>query len=177
MLYVLANGPSAADLGVLVCTDGKLQVSLRAFDVAEDGKCLLMDCEPTLDLELRRLSLKWVDMDEAFPVMVTANVHDEKGRLFAGKEELNGARMVIYYDADRRVGLLEGFKPKDGERVSLSWPEFFFDPDNAALKRRHRFVQTLNEQVETLRQKQVEMADAALSERLKTGVGFGDIDD
>lgn len=177
MLYVLANGPSAADLGVLVCTNGKLQVSLHALDVAEDGKCLLMDCEPMLDLELRRLSVERADMDEAFPVMLMASVHDEKERLFAGKEELNGAIMTIYYDADRRIGLLEGFKSGDGERVSFSWPEGFPDPDDdAALEQRHRFVQTLNAQVEALQQKQAEAADAALGERLKTGAKFGDID-
>lgn len=177
MLYVLANGPSAADLGVLVCTNGKLQVSLRALDVADDGKCLLVDFEPTLDLELHRLSTEWVDMDEAFPVMLMASVHDETGRLFAGKEKLNNAMLTIYYDANRRVGLLEGFKPKDGERISFSWPESFPDPDDdTALKRRHRFAQTLNEQVEALLQKQAETANAALSERLKAETGSGDID-
>ncbi len=178
MLYVLANGPSAADLGVLVCTDGKLQVSLRAFDVAEDGKCLLMDCEPTLDLEFHELAIGRLDEDRDFPVGLMASVHDETGRLFAGKEELNGAIMTIYYDADRRIGLLDGFTPDEGERVSFTWPDCFPDPDDdMAVEQRHRFVQTLNEQVEALRQKQEEAADAALSERLKTGAGSGDIDD
>ena len=132
MVYTLFFGPGAADLGVLVCSHGKLQVSLRAVDIAQDGSCTLADGEAIRELELTNLALGYDEHDDGvFAVKLTANYREKKRR----------GSLEIFYDEVGRVGLLKREKPKKGDVIPYAWPNDFLKKD----KRRERFLTTLCE--------------------------------
>lgn len=107
VLYVLQNGPTPEELGVLACSGKSAVVVLTPLERSDDGA--FVPYPRNYRLELSGFSLERDGRDETFPVEIRARVAHDYGAVILNGLQLEGSTVYILYNPDQQVGVVQSF--------------------------------------------------------------------